>query len=405
MFDSNSLQRALHHVIDRHPTAEPFLLRLAERLAKRGTLIGRFKLGDRLSPDVLEAFSALFPNTALVQNPDGSVYLHLDRIGICPEESEIWIDTFCSVMNVERINQHEASAQANRDAALKLDRCRLLYPEMMPIWDSIQTNSAQDQTELLRLADAVQFLTLDHDPLGFAELGARFFENSKALKRNPSLVRRLEEWLLILRDDEITDESRRKVWVDYGVVENATAIKVTLFGPIVYWKNGERFDWIARLHELGETATLSWDNLHGIESFELPANMEVITCENETPFTSLIREGVEGVIVYTAGYPNSAVKKVYRLLPDLMTAFKHWGDTDLDGLRIADMLHRIHPLQLWRCSLRDIQSHRQQLLPLTSSKRSRAAAFLADHPDFPFSEELSYVIENGWLEQEVWQHS
>src|SRR5207245_613987 len=137
----------------------------------------------------------------------------------------------------------------------------------------------------------------------------------------------------------------------HNVVENPTAIKVTLFGPLSYEKAGQRFDWIKQLWQLGETATLSWDNLRDVDAFaiELPsvASVEVVTCENETPFCRLVREQFAGVIIYTEGYPNAAVLRVLELLRGTNLDFLHWGDTDFDGLRIAELLNRVRNVRLW----------------------------------------------------------
>jgi len=207
---------------------------------------------------------------------------------------------------------------------------------------------------------------------------------------------------LLLRDEEVTDDARRHIREAYGVIENLTAIKVMVSGPLIYDKGGEQFDWIARLHAHGESATLSWDNLRGIDSLELPADTPVITCENETPFGSLLRDGRSALLIYTGGYPNSAVCRLLQLLPPQVTTISHWGDSDLDGLRIACILHHIRPVQLWRCNLSELQRHRTALLPLSPERQQEAAAYVVNHPDFPFRDELEFTTANGWLEQERW---
>jgi len=301
---------------------------------------------------------------------------------------------------------------------LILDRCRLSFPKLAPIWEwqaedipnlalTLRIETAVVlQRKLFQLAQAVEFLLSDHELLGMADFSARFFGDSKVLKTTPSILRQLEEWLLILRDeeicdDEICDDARQRIWSEYGVAENLTAIKVTLYGPLVYFKQNERFDWIAQLHARGESATLSLDNLREIDAIELSADTPVITCENETPFGALVRERIPGLLIYTAGYPNSAVRRILRLLP-AGTTIQHWGDSDLDGLRIAVIIHQIHPTLLWRCALADLQRHKNALLPLAPTRREQAKEYLQNHPDFPYAEELKFTIQNGWLEQERW---
>ena len=397
------------------PAVTPYLRRVGERVVKSGGGQGRMKLGGRLPDEVMTALRRVFPNAALDVRLDGTTVLRLDRLNMTEQDALTWVSTLCEVLSITREKPGTRQARAQGEMAVILERCRLLYPEMAPVWERLGERAAEwaaqvlardacaVQEELLQLAGAVRLLMAEHDPLGPAELSARCFGDSKALKNSPTLARRLEEWLLLLRGAEESDDAaRRGIWAEHGVVENATAIKVTLFGPLCYEKDGERFDWIARMHAHGETATLSWDNLRGVESLALPPGTPVITCENETPFASLVRDGVPGLLIYTAGYPNSAVRRLLRLLRPQVTSIRHWGDSDLDGLRIAEILAQSRPVQLWRCDVVELQRHVPLLLPLSPPRQRQAADYLAKHPDFPFRDELAFTVAHGWLEQERW---
>ena len=413
MLDTEQLGVTLRAVLAGEPAIRPYLRRVGERVAKTGVLHGRMKLGERLSNDAMNGLRRVFPNAALEIKPDGVTTVRLDRLNLTEEDATVWITALVTIFDIPRTSC-DVRRQAVTDVATLLDRCRLSFPELSPLWDychdreaelitALQSRSLEVvQREYYQLAQAVQFLLSDHEPLGLAEFSARCFEDSKVLKSTPALLRRLEEWLLCLRDDESNESIRQRVLEAYGVVENATAIKVTVFGPLIYYKYGERFDWIAQLHARGETATLSWDNLRGIDAIELPEGTPVITCENETPFGTLVRERVPGLIVYSAGYPNTAVCRVLHLLPAHIETIHHWGDSDLDGLRIAAMLHQIRPVQLWRCNRTELQRHYDRLLLQKSERREKAKSYLTAHPDFPFADELAFTIENGWLEQESW---
>ena len=82
--------------------------------------------------------------------------------------------------------------------------------------------------------------------------------------------------------------SRGGIKLDYaldrfGIADNPSAVKATLFGPVVYYKNNRKFDFIRRLGQMGESATLSWDNLAGIDRIEVDGTDSLYTCENESP--------------------------------------------------------------------------------------------------------------------------
>ena len=83
----------------------------------------------------------------------------------------------------------------------------------------------------------------------------------------------------------------------------------------------------------------------------------VMSVENLTTFheIALGKSGKpRGLVVYTAGMPSPALRRVYgacleKALADGRRARLHWGDIDLGGFRIAACLAREHasPLHLW----------------------------------------------------------
>jgi hypothetical protein len=128
----------------------------------------------------------------------------------------------------------------------------------------------------------------------------------------------------------------------------------------------------------------------------------LLTCENETPFGRMIREKRPEALLYTRGFPNDAVRAVYALLATQAACCRHWGDSDLAGLQIAAILHRLYPLQLWRCDRKSLgrQKDRQLLIPLTDEQKGKVERFISKQPNFIFLEELCFTLNNGWLEQE-----
>lgn len=96
----------------------------------------------------------------------------------------------------------------------------------------------------------------------------------------------------------------------------------------------------------------------GIRRIELPDDAAyVLTIENLTTFHEIAMGKAgkpSGLIIYTAGMPSPALRRVYG--PCLESALAsghrsrlHWGDIDLGGFRIAACLARAHPspLGLW----------------------------------------------------------
>ena len=72
----------------------------------------------------------------------------------------------------------------------------------------------------------------------------------------------------------------------------------------------------------------------------------ILTVENYTTFNEIAKGKagpVEGVVIYTAGMPSPSFLRVYAMaidgaIPDVPVY--HWGDIDLGGYRIADVLAR-----------------------------------------------------------------
>jgi hypothetical protein len=109
-------------------------------------------------------------------------------------------------------------------------------------------------------------------------------------------------------------------------------------------------------------------------------------------------------LLFTSGFPGSAVQKIYSLLAPQASTCYHWGDSDPAGLRIAAIMNSIYPLQLYRCDISTLQKHRPFLLPLLQKQKDICLNLLTRLPDFPFADELLFTLENGWLEQESWRY-
>jgi hypothetical protein len=414
------MMTTIHELVQQYPCLVPYLEKVCRRYDRHGELSGVLKLGDRLADGTLTAFKAFFGLRALSFSGNGEVRLTWSRFfaGRSTEEVEAWVHALYQALDRPRDDRRLKARLHMQAATLLADRLRLAFPELRGIHAYLQENLATLARQIDRqgevvaerafqAAEIIRFLLQNQTPLTFSELGARFVNTSKAL-RDTELSRLIAAWLQIQEESEdapwpwATDT----IWGRYHVVRDRLAVQATVFGPLLYEKDGQTHDWIFRLWQMGEPATLSWANINGMARiWPAPGHeaegAELTTIENEAPFARLIRERHPGPVLYTAGFPNDAVLALYRLFAT--SKGRHWGDSDLAGLRIAAILHAIHPLGLWRCELSTLERHERQLIPLRDNQAEQIAAFISRHPEFPFMAELEFTLANGWLEQESWQ--
>ena len=397
----------------RTPALRSHLARLCDRCDRQGELKGTAKLGDASLPaEERRALAALFGGS-LKTTARGEHRLDLARFLASVPDEQGWVAELYQALGRRPGNLARQQARARTFWRQLVDQIRLAFPDLAPIHqllagqeerraNGLDGNRAQAlRDEWFALAEAVSLLRRNRRQIGLSDLGARFFGDSKAL-RSGRLRTTLCQWLDALDAGDATEETESAdLLARYGVADNPTSIKVTLFGRLRYCGSEGWTDWPCPLRGRGQSATLSLDNLAGVVEAEFLDGPEVVTCENETPFNHLIREAHPLPVIYTAGFPNAAVRLLLEKLPASAT-IRHWGDSDLAGYRIAGILARIRPLSLWRCALADLERHRHALRPLDESERTAIRQFLERHPDHPFAAELRYTLANGWLEQESW---
>lgn len=390
--------------------------KIARRYSKRGRLSGRMKLGTALDHAVLTRLHQYFGVAPLRINTKEETHLDFDRL-LTEATQEQWLNRIGRRLG--RPVQVAQSLAIEQEVSVIIARLKLAFPQLSKITDRLadpqsgihalffsmlKQKKAPALTDLaFQTAQAVVFLLSNHDPITISELGARFFENSKALRQGEAR-QLLIDWLACCFG--LDQEEDEHIWSHVHVYHDRLTVNAVIYGPIVYTKNGMTFDWIARLYQQGEPATLSWSNLQGIEEMgwaEKNVTPRLISCENEAPFSRLIREKGTDCLLFTSGFPNSAVHRLYALLAPRARDCLHWGDTDPNGLYIASLLYAIHPLSLYRCNLATIKRHTDYLLPLTARQRERAQTILNTIEAFPFPEELACTLASGWMEQEIWQ--
>ncbi len=418
MESMNSQYSIFQELLTQHPDLRRFLVKICQRCRKRGALTGMMKLGQRLNRKELAALRALFGMQALSVTRSDEVRVSFDRYfkEMNPALVEEWIDGLHLCLDLPRGDAAGEQYHKRREVELVLERLRLAFPELTALHHALaaETGSVgrffscnrETQANYFKAAAITRFLLTNREPVTFSDLGARFCNDSKAL-RNTELSRLVAAWLLVMEQEQGSwPDAEDTVWDRHHVVRDRLSVQATVFGPLLYEKNNHTHDWIYKLWRAGEPATLSWANIAGIDRMfaaaaDWPGN-ELITCENETPFGRMVRERRPGIIIYTCGFPNDAVLSLYRHIAPQAGSRRHWGDSDLAGLRIAAMLHAVHSLRLWRCDLANLQKQRNHMIALPEEQKKRIEQFLANHPGFPFSAELCFTLEHGWLEQESW---
>lgn len=402
-----------------HPEYLTIILRkVAHRYKLRGRLSGVMKVGTSLDHEQLQILHNFFGIDPIRINKKDEVRIHFDYVLKNMQESEL-LEKISSHLDYRLLSVVELE-QSHHAIETIITRLKLGFPNLTGVTETLavapeslvhllKTENEQEATTLcFQAAETVLFLLKNTTPVTISELGARFFADSKRLRQGEARSLLLE-WLNVYCPDLDTTEDEEQIWETFHVYHDRLTVNAVIYGPVVYTKKGKEFDWIYQLYKQGEAATITWANLQNIEKIRWQERERnpprLISCENEAPYSQLIRQQKNDCLLFTSGFPGSAVRKIYELLAPQAASCHHWGDTDPSGLHIASILHLIYPLELYRCDIETVQRHREQLLPLSAKQQQRAMTILIQNYRFPFREELANTLEHGWLEQENWRQN
>jgi len=389
------------------------LAKIARRYELKGCLNGTMKLGQNLDDRELAALENFFGLAPLRVNKKEEVRLYFAELLGSGSEAQ-WLARIGEELGTP-LRPRKPDENGNGEEVRKiLASLALAFPKLEDFFATLGPEESgigrmltASTEELVRqscftLAETMQFLLDNRTVLTVSDLGARFFHNSKALRQG-ELRALLLKWLA-LRNPEV-EAGEDELLARYHVVHDRLTVSAVVYGPLIYEKGNRQFDWIAQLYRAGEAATLGWSNIQGMERifFADGQELELLTCENEAPFSLLMQEGGNRCLLFTRGFPGSAVQRLYQMLAPRAANCYHWGDSDPAGLRIAALLNALHPLHLFRCDLPTLKRCRDSLLPLSPKQKKACRDILHARPDFPFQQELSFCLENGWLEQEGWR--
>ena len=383
--------------LDRCPAMRPWLRRAARHAVASEALPATLTLGDIPQDKAVRlALDALFGGC---REENGRLKVRLD-------ESMRKPDRWLPLVGLLGLTPEPETAEPP-DALFgqTLRRLKVLHPDDSVFIDTLRRSdqlrrffktcpTAPD--DLVSLFDALVSLRTTPAGITLSELGAKCFNDSKAL-RNGTRRQQLEH-LLRLQAGE-TDDDTPTLFSAYGIIENPYTTHAVVYAPFAYrTHDGEWLDWPHRLWQRGEAAILSWKTVRTLTAirFEEPCHA-LVTSENAAPFHRLVE--THRAALYTEGYPNAAVKTLLRHFAQAKLTCLHWGDTDLDGYRIAEQVARNIPTRIYAppASAGHLHAHLLQLAP---EQRQRLEQFIRTYPDFPYLAELRKTLAHGWLEQE-----
>lgn len=384
--------------LDRCPAMRPWLARAARTALRREAMPASLTLGEvPADRTVRQALEALFGPCREIQ---GRLVAALDD-GLRTRGH--WLP-LATLLGLEPAGPGAAKDRTEARTERALQRLKVLHPGDLEFIGQLRDTEALHrfcaasdaaERELAALFDALARLRQTPGGITLSELGAQCLNDSKALRTGR--LRQALELLLRVRSDA-ADAPDRNVLAEAGVIDNPYTTHAVVHAPFAYRpRSGSAWeDWPFRLWRQGEAAVLSWETVRriGAVRFEEPC-AGLVTSENAAPFLRLVEGRVPGV--YTEGYPNAAVKTLLARFAEAGATAAHWGDTDLDGYRIAEQVGqclptRLHPLPA------NLPPGRFR--PLTPEQRVRTERYVAAHPDFPFRDELRLTLTRGWLEQE-----
>ena len=386
--------------LDREPGLAPCLMLLARKFVRTGSIPKSFTFTlAPEQPNLRRALEFLFGGGAY---KDGKLVVRL------PERLRTAAALQALADQLGVVAEPDAKADWADAMATALLRQELLFPQHVKLIRFLRTSEeltrlfqqeAQAEKKLHGLLCAVDKLVNNSTAITLSQLGAEALNDSKALRSGV--------WLKLLvamlsTVAEIENDTPEQVLARFGVVDNPFTTWVLLYGPVAYEDaHGRAWDWPAQQHAVNQAVALTWAQVQDMQKLYpvLPVT-GVITSENAAPFHRLVESRSAQVCVYTEGYPNAAVKRVLSLLAQAGLHARHWGDTDLDGLRIAECVSRSIPMELHAQDPATFQKHQERLIPLTDAQLARARNYLKNHPDFPFRETLERTLQYGWLEQE-----
>ena len=388
-------------LLDAIPALRRLFLRWA-RAAARGRRLPETFTAPNLDFEAQRRLEKLLM-TQTARTADGRVY------GTLPpmlREPSVWLE----VATALGVAQEESNIESAADFLLRL---RWLHPEaagvLTALGESLEVvrhlSEVRNRVNWKTLFESVLYMTqhLSGRFLTLSQLGSDWFNDSKSLRSGP-LRRQLVLILAALSGMEAEDE--RGVLATLGLAENPYTSSVTVFAPFVFeLQDGTCFDFPFRLYRQGLVCQLPAETVLSIARVMWLGETKVIaTSENAAPLLRFVEAGRP--VLYTEGYPNYAVRTLLARFAEQGLVAEHWGDADLDGLRIAALVQGTLPGS--HVVAAEILAAPEVVtgIPLTEAQRRRLERFITQNPTCPYRESLNQIRARGcWYEQESFPFS
>lgn len=381
-------------LLSRNPDAVRFLRRIVHHAVKGADMPRKIVLGPEEGDKSLHGLlNAILSSRCVLENGKYVAKLSDDM-----RQAAYWRPLVDAVGYEVK---PDAAAVAATLTAQTVKRLKILFPDERETIAALADNGAirsfvgadaNRATQYLKLFEALAVLRRQTCTT-LSQLGSDVFNDSKAL-RSGALLGHLDRILRAACDQP--DISASELHAICGIVENPYTSHVVVFAPFCFaTSDGRAYDYPKRLFEAGQATVLPWETVRQIAEVRTEGAIRLVTSENAAPFLKRVQAGTP--CLYTEGYPNGAVKVLLSHLGNAGAHAVHFGDTDLDGYRIAEQISRCITFDgLYNHARVSTLPHK----PLSDSQRARLESFIGRHPDFRFMQELRHTLEHGWVEQE-----
>ena len=387
-------QKDVLNLLEAAPKLRPLVMRWA-RMAARGEMPpNSFTLSNLGYAEQLDVERVL--GVKMMRTPGGKVR---GEFPDCLREPTAWRALGLAIADPN--NPSEPTADF-------LQRLKWRLPGSQNVLDDLAETSevtrylsdASRRTDWERLFTCVW--TMTRHPEGefktLSQLGSDWFNDSKILRSGP-LRRQLV--LILAALAEMSSDNEREVLASIFIEDNPYTSNVTVFAPFTFTTvEGAYFDFPLRMFEEGLVCQFPAETAVAIDRIHWRGESKtIVTSENAAPLVTFAQDHVP--VLYTEGYPNLAVLKVMTDFAEAGLVAEHWGDADLDGLKIAALVEGNMPGS--RVVAREVlvDPKGQPGIPLSDAQAARIDRFLERHSDFQYADSVRLIRERGcWYEQE-----